>query len=46
MAQEQPTTSGGTIIQINEDQIKDHLGEIVSGVGHFSVIICPLGGSV
>lgn len=31
MAQEQSTTSGGAIIQINENQIKDHLGEIVRG---------------
>ena len=31
MAQRQSTTSEGTIIQINEDQIKDHLGEIVRG---------------
>jgi transposase-like protein len=31
MAQKQSTTSEGTIIQINEAQIKDHLGEIVRG---------------
>ncbi len=31
MAQRQSTTSEGTIIQINEAQIKDHLGEIVRG---------------
>jgi|GEM_PF-5344882 len=31
MAQRQSTTSEGTIIQINEKQIKDHLGEIVRG---------------
>jgi len=31
MAQKESTTEGGTIIQINEAQIKDHLGEIVRG---------------
>lgn len=31
MAQEQSTTGRGAIIQINEEQIKDHLGEIVRG---------------
>jgi len=31
MAQKQSTTSEGTIIQINEAQIRDHLGEIVRG---------------
>lgn len=31
MAQKQSTTNEGTIIQINEAQIKDHLGEIVRG---------------
>lgn len=31
MAQKDFTTDGGTIIQINEAQIKDHLGEIVRG---------------
>ena len=31
MAQRQSITSEGTIIQINEAQIKDHLGEIVRG---------------
>jgi len=34
MAQEQSTTSGEAIIQINEDHIKDHLGEIVRGTGN------------
>lgn len=31
MAQKESSTEGGTIIQINEKQIKDHLGEIVRG---------------
>ena len=31
MAQKESSTEGGTIIQINEKQIKDHLGEIVKG---------------
>jgi len=31
MAQEQCNTRGNTIIQINEQQIKEHLGEIVRG---------------
>jgi putative transposase len=31
MAQKESTTEGGTIIQINEAQIKDRLGEIVRG---------------
>ena len=31
MAQEQCNTKGNTIIQINEQQIKEHLGEIVRG---------------
>jgi len=31
VAQNDFTTEGGTIIQINEAQIKDHLGEIVGG---------------
>ena len=32
MAQDKSTTSEGTIIQINESQIKDHLGQIVKGI--------------
>jgi transposase-like protein len=31
MAQKQSNTTGSTIIQINEAQIKEHLGEIVRG---------------
>ena len=31
MAQKQSTTNRGTIIQINEEQVKNHLGEIVRG---------------
>lgn len=31
MAQDKSTTSEGAIIQINESQIKDHLGQIVKG---------------
>ncbi len=31
MAQRQSSTEGSTIIQINEQQIKEHLGEIVRG---------------
>jgi putative transposase len=31
MTQKESTTEGGTIIQINEAQIRDHLGEIVRG---------------
>ena len=39
MAQEQSTTSGGAIIQINEGQIKDHPGEIVRGTLRYNQIL-------
>ena len=41
MAQKQSTTNRGTIIQINEEQAKDHLGEIVRGTVQETLTLFP-----